>query len=115
MKPLKQRIAKAKADAIRVRFEGDCYEAGLPVPVPEYVFAPPRKWRFDYAWPSAKVALEVDGGVFVAGRHTRGAGWLKDTEKLNTAASMGWRLFRCTPQMLGGKQLLGWLTEALKG
>ena len=47
---LKQRIAKAKADAIRVRFEGDCYEAGLPVPIPEYRFHPTRKWRFDYAW-----------------------------------------------------------------
>ena len=74
--------------------------AKLPAPTAEYRFHDSRKWRFDWAWPEYRVALEVDGGIWRGGRHTRGAGWLKDTEKLNTAASMGWRLLRCTPTQL---------------
>jgi len=74
--------------------------AKLPAPTSEYRFHPTRKWRMDYAWPEQRVALEVDGGIWHGGRHTRGAGWLKDTEKLNAAASMGWRLLRCTPAQL---------------
>jgi hypothetical protein len=55
----------------------------LPLPVPEYRFAPPRRWRTDYAWPLAKLALEVEGGVWTNGRHTRGTGFLKDIAKYN--------------------------------
>lgn len=75
-------------------------QAKLPMPVREYRFAPPRKWRFDYAWPDLKIALEVEGGVWTRGRHTRGAGFLKDVEKYNAAASLGWLVLRCTPNQL---------------
>jgi very-short-patch-repair endonuclease len=86
---------------------------GLPEPVPEFRFAPPRRWRIDWAWPDQRVGLEVDGGVWVGGRHTRGAGWLQDTEKLNAAAALGWRMLRCTPQQLASGAILEALTEAL--
>jgi hypothetical protein len=46
------------------------------------------------------VALEVEGGVWTGGRHTRGAGFLKDVEKYNRAAVLGWRLLRVTPDKL---------------
>lgn len=78
---------------------------GLPKPVLEHVFAEPRKFRFDFAWPELKVALEVDGSIWTNGRHTRGAGWTKDTEKLNLAASLGWRMLRCTPQQLLSEEI----------
>jgi very-short-patch-repair endonuclease len=70
---------------------------GLPEPLTEVVFHPTRKWRFDYAWPAFKVALEVEGGVWTGGRHTRGSGFLKDVEKYNAAACLGWRIIRVTP------------------
>ena len=73
---------------------------GLPMPVTEHRFHPSRKWRFDYAWPDAKVALEVEGGVWTGGRHTSSAGFLKDIEKYNAAARLGWRVLRCTPKTL---------------
>jgi very-short-patch-repair endonuclease len=89
--------------------------AGLPAPETEWRFAPPRRWRFDYAWVEHKVALEVDGGVWLKspGRHTRGSGWVKDTEKLNTAASMGWRMMRCTPDQITTQTTLDFIRQAL--
>src|SRR5262245_52209213 len=73
---------------------------GLPLFHPEYAFAKPRRWRFDYAWPDLKIALEVEGGAFSGGRHTRGAGFRNDLEKYNAATSAGWRVFRVLPEQL---------------
>lgn len=73
---------------------------GLPRPEREWKFDTKRRWRFDYAWPQQMIALEVEGGVWTGGRHTRGAGFLKDIEKYNGAAVLGWRLLRVTPDKL---------------
>lgn len=81
-------------------FDRICLAAGVRVPVEEYRFAPPRRWRFDYAWPMQKVALEVEGGVFTRGRHTRGKGFMNDMAKYNAATLAGWRVFRVTPDQL---------------
>lgn len=72
-------------------------------PVEEWVFAPPRKWRFDWAFPSVMIAVEVDGGQYApnGGRHARDS----DREKLNTAAMLGWRVFRFSPQQLNDDPL----------
>lgn len=72
---------------------------GLPV-VAEYQFHPKRKWRFDYAIPAVKIAIEVEGGVFTGGRHVTGRGFINDMEKYNTAESMGWHVLRITPDVL---------------
>ena len=57
-------------------------------------------WRFDYAWPTRKLALEVDGGLFTQGRHTRGLGRLGDMEKLSSGAIGGWRVLYVSPAQL---------------
>lgn len=62
--------------------------------VKELQFYPERKWRFDYAFPSRKIAIEIDGAIWTLGRHNRPRGYLADMEKLNTAASMGWLVLR---------------------
>jgi hypothetical protein len=87
--------------------------SGLPEPEPELRFHPTRRWRFDYGWREQKVALEVDGAVFTQGRHTRGAGVLKDMEKLNAAAVLGWRVLKCTPKQLCSGEIMPTLREAL--
>jgi hypothetical protein len=61
---------------------------------PEYRFCPSRRFAFDRAWPEAKVALEVDGGIWTQGRHVRGAGYLKDLEKFALAFVGGWWVLR---------------------
>lgn len=89
-----------------------CKADGLPMPTPEYRFDHERRWRFDWAWPHRCIALEVEGAVFTNGRHTRGSGFLRDIEKYNRAAVLGWRVFRCTPQTIHvGMQMVG---QALK-
>ena len=70
--------------------------SGLPEPIRELVFAPPRKYRFDLAWPDLKIACEVDGGTWISGRHNRGSSIAKDYEKLNLAVVNGWRVLRFT-------------------
>jgi len=85
----------------------------LPVPVMEHVFCPTRKWRFDFAWKDKKLALEVEGGVFTGGRHTRGAGFRNDIEKYNTAALMGWMVLRVMPENLCMLDTVKMIKEAL--
>jgi very-short-patch-repair endonuclease len=87
--------------------------ATLPAPVAEYRFAPPRRWRLDYAWPDARLALEVEGGVWTRGRHTRGSGFVKDMEKYNELAARGWRLLRVTPDLLATLSTVELLRRAL--
>jgi hypothetical protein len=91
-----------------------CRAARLPEPVPEYQFHATRKWRFDYAWPLHMLALEVNGGIWVQGRHTRGAGQLKEMEKMNAAALAGWRVLYVTPDQLRNGVALLLLMQALQ-
>lgn len=85
----------------------------LPLPVAEHRFAPPRRWRFDYAWIDQKLALEVQGGLFVQGRHSRGAALLKEHEKLNAAAALGWRVCFVTPQQVASGAAVDIVRKAL--
>lgn len=96
-------------------FAALCKEYGVPAPVAELRFHPTRKWRLDYAWPEARVALEVEGGVWTRGRHTRGAGFLADMEKYNAAAVAGWRVLRCAPQNLLTADTAQMIADAISG
>ena len=77
-----------------------CAESGIPRPVAEYRFHDSRKLRFDFAWPEHRVALEIEGGVWTGGRHTRGSGFVGDLEKYSEAAALGWRIIRVQPSEL---------------
>lgn len=83
--------------------------------VKEYRFHPKRKWRFDYALPDHKIAVEVEGGVWSGGRHTSPKGFLNDIEKYNAAALMGWRLFRVTPDTLTTNNTISLIKQAVSG
>ena len=88
--------------------------AGLPHPTLEYAFAAPRRrWRFDLAWPGRKLACEIDGAVYVGGRHTRGTGVEKDCEKFAEALILGWRVLRVTPRHVRDGQALNWLERLI--
>ena len=87
----------SKSDHERT-FETLCVVYGLPAYEREYRFHPTRKWRFDFSFRDAMVAVEIDGGQWQAhgGRHARDS----DREKHNEAARLGWRVLRFSGQML---------------
>ena len=91
-----------------------CRAVGLPEPQREVRFHPVRRWRLDLAWPDCWLAVEVDGGVFVGGRHTSGVGYTNDCEKLNEAVLAGWRVIRVTPAMVRDCRALRTIERALE-
>ncbi|MCX4027914.1 hypothetical protein [Spartinivicinus marinus] len=72
----------------------------LPAPKTEYKFHPKRRWRFDFAWPDKKLAVEVEGGGWVNGRHNRGQGFANDMEKYHEAMDLGWNIYRCNSELI---------------
>ncbi len=85
---------------------------GFPGPTTELMFHPKRKWRFDYAWPTRMIALEVHGGIHSGGRHTRGRGFVEDRAKMNEATLLGWTVLEVTPEHIKSGQLRAWLLAA---
>jgi very-short-patch-repair endonuclease len=71
----------------------------------EFRFHKTRRWRFDFAWPDYMVAVEVDGGIYIGGRHNRGQGFKKDCEKQNAAVLDGWRVLHFTTSHLTQKEI----------
>lgn len=89
-------------------------ERGLPSAWPEFRFAPPRRWRFDICWPSRLLAVEIEGGTWTYGRHTRGKGYEEDCRKYNAAALLGYQVFRFTTAMVLDKIAIEMIEEALR-
>lgn len=73
-----------------------------------------RQWRLDFAFTEHSVAVEVDGGSWVGGRHTRGVGFDADCQKLSTAAAMGWRVLRVNARMIKDGSALILTKQALE-
>ena len=71
--------------------------------VAEHKFHDVRKWRFDFACIEKKVAVEINGFTYGSGRHNHPGSVLSDYEKLNTAASYGWRVLQFTPITTGNR------------
>lgn len=76
-----------------------CRAHGLS-PEREYRFDEKRRWRMDWAFLPEKFAVEIEGGHWQNGRHTRGAGFEADLEKYEAAMLQGWCVYRCTTQMV---------------
>jgi very-short-patch-repair endonuclease len=87
--------------------------AGLPEPDREYRFHLLRQFRFDFAWPAQRIGLEIEGGTWTGGRHTRGAGFAGDCEKYNEATVDGWRVLRVTGEMVEDGRMVGWLQRMM--
>ena len=68
--------------------------------VAEHKFHDTRKWRIDFAIIDLKIGIEIEGGVWSGGAHTRGKGFIEDMEKYNAAVTFGWVILRFTPQDL---------------
>lgn len=94
----KQSTSLSKKSKLELEFEFLIKIHKIQAPEEQYKFCPTRRFRFDYAYPGIKLAIEIDGGQWQAfgGRHSRDS----DREKLNIAASLGWRVLRFSGEML---------------
>lgn len=107
------KIPKALS-ALEETFALHLASAGLSeIPEREFKFHPERKWAFDFAWPSKKLAVECEGGIWNGGRHTRPQGFINDCDKYNAAALAGWKVLRFTEQHIGSMQAIKLTREAL--
>ena len=69
----------------------------------EFKFHPERKWRADFHLIGKKILIEVEGGIWSGGRHTRGKGYIGDMEKYNAAVMLGYQVIRfSTDQVKSG-------------
>lgn len=80
----------------------------------EYRFHETRKWRLDIANIEQKLGIEVEGGVYINGRHTRGMSFESDCCKYAELAIMGWRLIRVTTRQVKQGLALTWIERAIK-
>ena len=107
---------------------------GVPEPVREYRFAALhlgvgkglrerlrasglRDWRFDLAWPDHRLAVEVEGGIWVGGRHNRGLGFETDLDKYHDAVRLRWTVYRCGSRLIDSgraAELIRTLLEATR-
>lgn len=84
----------------------ECRAHNLPIPLREVRFHSERKWRWDLCFPQAHLAIEVEGGTWVNGRHSRGTGFIRDCQKHNEGTLLGWRILRFTrDQVMDGSAL----------
>ena len=87
---------------------------GIPVPVREFIFHPIRKWRSDFAWPSARLLVEVDGGTYGNGRasgHTSISGMARDREKDAEAAILRYHVIRIDAKAVRSGQGAEWISR----
>ena len=88
-------------------------QTALPVPVQQFYFAEARSWRFDFAWPDRRVAVEIEGVTRAGGRHQRIEGFLSDAEKYETALLMGWRVYRVPDPWVANSQRHIWRPQVI--
>lgn len=111
-------ISRAKQDLRALAFFELLRKAGLPKPEREVTFAKVplnRNWRWDFCWADHWLALEVQGAIFTQGRHTRGAALLREMEKLNAGAMLGYRVMFTTPKQLASPELVAQIYGAING
>src|SRR5688572_18089521 len=81
----------------------------LPMPTREHRFHGERGWRFDFAWPDRKIAVECEGGCHrIDGRFQR------DIEKYNAAQLDGWVVLRFSPKMIRNGVAIETIEDALR-
>lgn len=68
--------------------------------VREYRFNSARRWRFDFAIVDYKIGIEVMGGTWTHGKHSRGAGQRNDYEKHNSSVMLGWDVLYYSSDMI---------------
>ena len=102
----------SKNSLLGIKFAYQLKIVGLQF-VQEHRFHPVRRWRFDFANLDKMIAVEIDGGTYVGGRHTRGKGYHEDCDKRNAAILLGWRVFNFTGKHVHSGEALKIIEQAM--
>lgn len=108
----KSGLPKAKSH-LEEEFRQQAEFEDLPTFEREYRFHPSRQWRFDFAWPARKIAVECEGGLFVMGRHNRPISMEADFVKYNAATELGWMVGRFSKRMIASGEAVAWAKRML--
>lgn len=100
----------------KLELESQMRDEGLPTYEREFKFNDKRGWRFDYFFPSERVAVEYEGGIFAKGRggHSSVSGILRDIDKYNEAALAGIIVIRVTAQTVANGEAVRLLFRAIE-
>lgn len=115
-----QEEGRVTLSLLQLSFEALLRSERLPKPETEYLFDPTRRWKFDFAWPVERVAVEIHGGVYKndkqdsskRGRHTRGKGFINDREKMNEAQLQGWIVLEICSDTIDARGV-AWVKRAI--
>lgn len=94
------------------QFEARWRVLGGPVLEPEHRFDSDRGWRADFLHRPTMTLIELEGGAYSQGRHTRSKGFIEDIFKYNRATMLGYRLLRIGTGMANDaylQQIIDWL------
>lgn len=98
------------------QLDADLRRRGITAQKREYPFkglSGDRRYRFDFAFPTEKVAVEVQGGIWSGGRHTRGKGFEEERSKSAQAQILGWKYIEVTPSMIRSGEAVDLIEQAL--
>lgn len=106
-------LADAAAHALPNALVEQLRRRGIPEPEREVMLVPGRRYRWDLVWEGVKVCVEVQGGTWHSGAHSRGPGQRRDAEKANGAIVAGYKPFSCTSDMIHDQTFADMLADVL--
>ena len=99
---LGERLLSKQLDALKIEY------------TTEFRFHPERKWRADFRIDGYPILIEVEGGIWSQGRHTRGKGFEGDCTKYNQAAILGYHVLKGSTQQVKSGQLVADIEQMIK-
>lgn len=114
---MEQEVKQGQAETLLLIQYGQ--ELNLGPAFPEFQFAAElrRKFRADIGFPQEHLLIEIEGGNWTRGGHTRGQGYEDDCEKYSIASILGYTLIRVTYGMVNNGlayQLMKLFSERIK-
>lgn len=111
---VRRETAKAKREHWELALLAQIRALHLPEPTRQYAFHPTRRYRADFAYVPEKLLIEVQGGVWVSGRHNRASGYEADCRRTCEAMKHGWRILPVTPAMIESGEAVAYVETTLR-
>lgn len=90
--------------------------SGLSLPEREVMLVPRRGWRVDFCWREPKrLVVEIEGGLWVGGRHVRPKGYREDMKKYNAIEKLGFTVVRFLPEDVKTGKALEYIEGFFRG